>query len=296
MGISPNGKLVAALVRGGGSEEPADHVRIWDLRTKKDLMRLRPGWSGSSRGRLFAFTPDGTRLVCSSQERIYVFDLARQRLSHSFKPKSVDPNYAALTPNGKTVACAAGGKVGLYDLASGKELAVIPSPPLARQVVISADGAVLAVSHLNGRVSLYDLKKNKPLPELQRTDKRGYWKVALSQDGKQLVATYGSEDNKLIDLGTREVLHRVNYLGHEVALRAEGVAFASNGKRIVSAGHGTGQGIFVWEPATGKVSGDKSGDGSQWTCMALSKDGRTVVVGHKVVKVYALRDKDGPEP
>jgi WD40 repeat protein len=299
--ISPDSKQVAALVRGSGSieDEQDDHIRIWDLKTKKEVARIRPRWKGGWRGQLFQFTPDGKWLIASCNQEVYVFDLKGKKLARTFKPKTVAPLYAALTPDGKTVACAAD-RVGLYDLATGKELAVMKSPPDARRVVVSRDGSTLAVAHQKGRISLFDLKKRKPLFDYTAwQDTRGYCELALSPDGKKLVAQTGNSFLQLTDLKTREDVVSLNFLDKKLKVGHSscGMAFTPDGKRLVTAGRGTGAGVFLWEPATGKVEGDRVNRSTSLSAVALSRDGKTLVVGYKTVIVYDVRDKKtDPEP
>lgn len=92
LAISPDGKQVAALVRGGwdGQEKSGDNVRIVDVKTKKEVVRLRPGW-GNARGGLLAYTPDSKQVVCSSEKAVYVFDLKSGKLARTFTTRAARP-------------------------------------------------------------------------------------------------------------------------------------------------------------------------------------------------------------
>src|SRR5436190_22709434 len=63
--LSSDGKMLAAIVDGSADDggRGGKCIRIWDIKTRKDLARLRTDEGGI--GHLFAFTPDGAHLVCS---------------------------------------------------------------------------------------------------------------------------------------------------------------------------------------------------------------------------------------
>src|SRR5262249_14106182 len=103
--ISPDGKQAAALVRGDPNDDDHhDHIRLWDVRGKKEVARIYPEQE-AIRGRLFAYTTDGKSIVCSSAKAVYFYDLKTRKLARSFKTK-VSPQLAVLSGDGKTVVCA----------------------------------------------------------------------------------------------------------------------------------------------------------------------------------------------
>ena len=53
---------------------PRDHVKIWDLKAKKEAAAFEVGFGGLFPGTLFAFSPDGKKIVASSVKGLYVFD------------------------------------------------------------------------------------------------------------------------------------------------------------------------------------------------------------------------------
>jgi WD40 repeat protein len=300
--ISPDGKQVAALVRGcADDKEKEDHVRLWELATKKEAGRLYPRWDGGF-GQLFAYTPDGKQLVASSMKAVYVFDLKARKLSRTFTPKAAPGGRAALSGDGKTLVCGEK-QVGVYEFATGKEIAVLKSPEAIYRVAVSRDGKLAAAAHRNGKVTVWDVPKRKALHTFEMKGGAGVAELAFSPDGKRLAAagTYatGSEAKTwLYDLERLRVEASLGYSRSGLgSFSPYGVAFTPDGKRVVMAGRGKGNGIYTWEPATGEVDGNTARPTKakpevpfvSMNSMALSADGHLLVTGYTRVRVWDLR-------
>ena len=165
--ISPDGKQVAALIRGGWDDnERADHIRVLDLKTNKEVARVRPGW-GNARGLLFAYTPDGKHLVCSSEEAVYVYDAKTRKLARRFTTRAAAPHHAALSSDGKTLVTGDDQRLGVYELTTGKELAGMEAPEPVRNVAVSRDGKRVAAAHRHGKVTVWEVKGRKILHKFE---------------------------------------------------------------------------------------------------------------------------------
>src|SRR5262249_34998179 len=74
LAISPDGRLLAAALTSFGAEERVAQIRIWDIATKHERMRLQPKVSSV---RSLAFSTDGKTLVSGMDDTTaVVWDIA----------------------------------------------------------------------------------------------------------------------------------------------------------------------------------------------------------------------------
>jgi WD40 repeat protein len=301
--VAPDGKFAAALMRGygkgKGQDVANDHVRVWDLKAKKQALLFQAGFAGLYPGALFAYTPDGKRLVASTSKGLYVFDAKTGRQDKAFEPR-LSPSVACLAHDGKAALCAAGGELAAYDLKSGKELfAVKAKMSSVRHLAASPDGRLAAASDSKGNVYLFDLKARKELAALPKGKRVGTTVLAFSPDSKRLAACDDAQRYSVYDVKTREEVASLDMQQLGAAVVPYGLAFTPDGKRVVAAGQGTGVGVYVWELKTGKVLGDTTVRPVTNRSMALSSDGKTLVTGYKELKVFDLTEekkKAKPKP
>jgi WD40 repeat protein len=112
--LSPDGKL--ALSGDAGST-----LVLWDADKGEKIrswQRQPPGWLNS-----LAFSPDGTRIVCSGGEDLVFWDVVTGKEVRRLRGHA-RPVYAlAFSPDGKRLASAGqSGTIRLWDIAAGKEI------------------------------------------------------------------------------------------------------------------------------------------------------------------------------
>jgi WD40 repeat protein len=311
--ISPDGKQVAAFVRGTSHEkEERETIRVWDLKTKKEVARIPAEWERGP-GRLFTYTPDGKQLVCTSTKAVFVYDLAKRKLARTFTTKAAGPSRAALSGDGKTLVCG-DARVGVYELATGKELTAMEAPHRVYSIAVSHDGKRVAAGHYGAKITrkitiwdapsrtiLHNLKIEGGAPEA----------MAFSADAKRLVAVCSSGHGIgpaawLYDLAKGNIVASLDIEKRKMgnAFSPVGVTFTPKGDKVVMvANNGKGSGIYVWEPVTGKLHGRtgmaKKGEDetpyhvSEVNGMGVSADRRTVVTGHTKVRVLDVSKEVG---
>jgi WD40 repeat protein/serine/threonine protein kinase len=229
--LSPNGRRVAALGALGDFTQPRT-LKVWDVATGKELFsfELPPG---PDRATAPVFSPDGKRLAVASDSlprngELSVFDadtgkpllVLKGRFTSRFRPAfSPDGTRIALTVfDGQALPAAH--KLKVWDVASGNELLSIPAPAgFFRDVAFSPDSTRVATAFQD--------------PEQQPAE-NGVW---------------------IWDVATgRKVL---TLKGHSIAgafgTGLPGVAFSSDGKRVVCGGNSLlGSELIVWDAASGK--------------------------------------------
>lgn len=285
--FSPDGKtLVTAALIGDFSRE----VVVWDLRTNKRLGRLTVGgeifgmrfstdgtmlaiggddgyvrlmeevgahWyesgdprrAGPTVGEV-AFSPDGTRLVSTTEDGYaVVWDLTRRGLWVPVEGFGVALDIA-ISPNGRTMAVGSldGGVVNLFDIGDPEQVAPIGSPLAGGPAVAFAGDRLLAAGGDEG-VSVWDVSDlgsiglaSGPLPAGPTNDADVYG-VAFAPDGR-LLAAAGSDGSVTIwDISDPADPQRI---GEPLSAGpvVYDVIFLAGGRVLVA---GTSDGMMLWQ-------------------------------------------------
>ncbi|MCH7728563.1 MAG: WD40 repeat domain-containing protein [Planctomycetes bacterium] len=130
--VSPGGELVA-------TSSFDNTVRLWNLKTKKEIYRL-PGHGRMGGHRALAFTPDGRRFASWGDDmRVYVWDVATGKLKMELKNEYGD---MVFSPDGRFFVT--GGNV--FEAASGKRVTNLRGKSTIRALAFSHDGRFLATA------------------------------------------------------------------------------------------------------------------------------------------------------
>lgn len=286
--VSSDSKLLAALVEGHSSEkEKQDHIRIWDLKSRKEVARLRA--KGLTAGAVFAFTADSRRLVCSCRSMILVFDLRTKKVVKEIKPKGMDYFAVALSGDGKTLVVAHD-TVEVYTLPDGKRRAVLKPRSRVYRAALSRDGGTLVTSQENGIVRVWDLPKGKILGAIEAGAGAERAEIALSADGKRLAVRAAAFTFDVYDCATRKRLKRL-VLNEETKGRLSpkaGMFFTPDAETLALVGQGTGLGIYLWDIKAGKVRGTFDPEIVTQRAAALGADGKTLATAFRSVQVWDI--------
>jgi WD40 repeat protein len=315
----PNGARVAAFTPDGrtlisfGDYE----IRFWDVATgavrRSEALGL---WLPC-----LAVSPDGKHLAagCTAERntdsaRIKVWDIATDRVVHTFVHKGREPSAVAFSPDGKLLAAGYrhDGAIRFWDLASGKEVRVLTGHPSGvRCLAFSPDGARLASGGAEGDGSfhLWDLATGKSRALLTkikgrvRTTASGSTKdgrlsdvrheptlgairsLAFSPDGGVLVCG-GDEGDPAVRVFDVAAGKQVRQLG-ERWNAVDGLAFARDGRSLYV---GAGGSVRRFEVATGKEIGPVGGHGQYISQVRLAPDGRTVATagGDRTIRLWDI--------
>jgi WD40 repeat protein len=294
LAISPTEKIAAS---GDGDGE----LVLWDLTTGKELRRANLDKLPRNRqlmgGQLMAatclaFAPDGKTVAAVYSNRVSLWESATFKQIKS--PQAKDPDApdmgcqaAVFSPDGKWLAVF--GNTNLIELLplnqdnKAEKFEALQGPISA--VAFSPDGTFLAAGD-NGAIRLWDRATGKQVGKFRRHG--GIVNaLAFSPDGKLLAS--GGEDQSIrvwnVASGAEE-----RRFGHPVTRPATQhflanynltnamVAFSPDSRELISSVR-SDRFIRRWDLASGKELGTYEGHQDGSTCVALSRDGKTLLAG-----------------
>lgn len=283
----PDGRLAAAY--------PDETIRLWDL-TKRSVALAIQVRGASADGAVaaarqgeriesIAVSPDGALIAEAfslpgggGELRLWDAVTGQRRLQ-------VDTGLAnlrcvAFSPDGKLVACnmpdkeRGGHAVALLSAADGKVVRRLRADRLGVSgVAFSPDGKRLA-SFGGVRVHVWDLEQDKPPLELTGHS-NALQALAWSPDGETIASAEAGPKERIILWNARSGAKL-----REIKPEAEGIAdlaFSPSGKTLAAAG--MDRGLRLFNPETGKLRERLFFHLQKMTCVAFSRDGRTLASG-----------------
>ncbi len=262
-----------------------DRRNTWDLTTGQPAPgEFDPAWSGNSA----VFSPDGERLVSVRGEGEVIFaDRRRRSILNRYPAHQDNGRAAAWSPDGRLVATGAENVI-LWDAVTMRKVATLEHSSYVWSLVFSSDGRWLVSTHGDGAVLVWDMVERRRAANFNQHSSR-VDDVAFAPDGKRIASA--SEDRSVIVWDAATGRKETTLVGH--ATRVSGLAFAPGGDWLASVDR-DGRAI-VWDLAQ-RQPRLRFNTPQEWIethCLAVSPDGRWVVVSHGVYESATGRQAVG---
>jgi len=166
------------------SSTDASLVQVWDVHTGRNLASFH----FTTRMSELVWTPDGTRIVPSSDKEVNVLDVVTQRIVLKVVPTRIGllPIWT-LSPDGERLASLSGADtVQIWDAVTGRKLNVYQSPGNSVEVVAwSPDSRTIATGSTDGTVRVWNADRSH---QTYHSDSSAVLNIAWSPDGKSIAA------------------------------------------------------------------------------------------------------------
>jgi WD40 repeat protein/DNA-binding SARP family transcriptional activator len=292
--FSPDGSRLASTGKDGT-------LKVWDPSTGRLLS------SSAARGDVWgpSFSADGSLVAAAwgGPDQVRVLDLSTDRVVSTVRvPRAID---TALSPDGKRVAVARwwpGGEVGaVFDVRTGEEAFALAGPnccasPITRGLSWSPDGRLVAASS-EGTARVWDAETGTLRYTL--LGHSGFiLSVAWSPDSSRLVTGSSDGTAKVWEFGSDGARERWSLSAQETKSGIVGVAFSSDGTRVM-AGDASISAVQVWDlgptgdaewanlPAPGFPGAEFMPDGRR--VVTSSREGRFDRLGAGAVTIWDLQ-------
>ncbi|WP_428266419.1 NB-ARC domain-containing protein [Haliangium sp.] len=262
-------------------------LTVWDVASGRGLYTLvEPGGWGSA----MAVSRDGGHLFTTSgQHLVKVWELASGRAVRTcFGHRSV-VNAIAVTADGRHAVSGSNDRsLKVWDVASGRELrTLVGHAGSVGLVVVTGDGDRVVSGADDKSVRVWDLPAGRELATIRGP---ANWSavLAVAGDGARAISAAARLTLKVWELASGREL--VSLSGHGSYISS--VVFSGDGSRAVTTSWD--KSLKLWELSTGACVATFTGEGALFAC-AMSADGRVLVAGDSMGRVYFLRVRESGE-
>lgn len=261
-------------------------LTLWDGHDGKHLRTLDRGdpWINS-----LLLAPDGSRalLLSSTEGKSLWWDVASGRRLPAFSDIPERANCAAFAPDSALLAF--GGRDGvihLYETEKGVEVHQLKTTKTAavlRRLAFAPDRRILAASHTDGNLILWDLKTNRPRQRISGPHGKNAREMQFSADGRLLAVVW--EYPHLIYLyetASGQEVWRLSIHPFEIGA----LAFAPDNRTLAvgdghppDSVHSPEYAIRLWDVPTGKDFHVFRGHQRAIHTLAFTSDGASLISG-----------------
>jgi WD40 repeat protein/tRNA A-37 threonylcarbamoyl transferase component Bud32 len=300
--LGTNGINKAAFTRDGSrlitDGWRDDFVRVWDVKSAKEIVALKPTPSGFS-GEGVAISANGKWAAVAigigygSKERgVEVWNLVTGQLVHTLKPDPDQRYYKvyclAFSPDGKRLGIGRGSDLGsssigaaeIWDLDSVGRTPLVGLTNAVFCLDLSPDGELVGAAGFDPTVRVWNARTGQLLHTFSHLDAvRGPWEsdalrgIVFSPDGKLVASCYAN--------GAVKVWERATEVESQIAQgrtkRIQAIAFSRDGNHLVSGGEEFSLKVMdlARTPEAITIKGYSRG-------LAFSRDGKRLTSGQQI--------------
>ncbi|MBK9260299.1 MAG: WD40 repeat domain-containing protein [Polyangiaceae bacterium] len=241
--------------------------------------------------RTVAFSPDGKRLASGGGGKrgneVLVWDAVAGARSYALAAASEPIVNVAFSPDGRFLAASdLTISIFIWDLQSRKLVHKLEHAGASiYDIAYAADGQTLVALDSNGRVTSWDLRQSNPSSRIIHEHRNLSTRIALSPDGKQVVATADEGHFWIIPTNSGKRAKDIDSSAH----RVHSVAYSPDGKILIMGelSKDGKDGVALRDPATGAKIRVLEGQFGSIGALGMTPDKRWVVsgsnAGHLVV-------------
>jgi RNA polymerase sigma factor (sigma-70 family) len=280
--LSPDGSMLAGA-------PPGKPIRLWDLRTLRDLPPLQG--QPNEPAHCPAFSPDGKLLAAVyPRSLVRLWDVSTRREVRQIQAQGFQVFRTTFSADGKTLAIADGVSVTLWDVATGKCRHDFGHTYNVDALHFSPDGKTLVsgAAYHDTLVRVWDpFTGRQKSPLVGHT--AGIEAIDYAPDGK-LVAS-GSQDGtaRLWDARTGKEFRRLQPEPRDHMIYA--MAFSPDGKMLAAGGQRNA--VYLWDVATGRELRSFPNPGAWVLRLAFAPDGKLLAtwgIGEAAIRLWDVTE------
>jgi WD40 repeat protein len=278
--------ILSVAYSGDGSRAASggrdNNVIVWDTRSWSPIATLV---GHRNNVQALAFSAKGRNLASGANDKsAIIWDYGTQKQLRKIETDK-DVTTLAFNPSATNLAIGVKSKeITIWNIASGTKSNSVKSGNDVLALAYSPNGKLLATSGKEKDIRLWSLG-GKNEERVLKGHNNDVVSLQFTPDGKNLVSG-GTDKNVIVwDVVSGTLLKKLD--GHKEKIVA--LAVTRDGRRLISADSQRSSGtIIIWDLKTGSII-KKINAQKKIECMALSPDGRHLIVGSdKTLLVYRL--------
>ena len=226
-----------------------------------------------------SFADGGKTLVgCGTGGWVRAWDAATGSPSLKTDPPAAPQAVAMLPEMGQLARVTAEGAIDIVAVAGGKAVQRVPALlPVARRLVFSTDGRLVATTHQASRVASENTVRVRDASGREKFSAPaglgGISALGFSPDGRFLVAGSNDADLRVWNAQNGELVRLID----ELLVAMFAIAFSPDGTLLATAG--VDRTVYLWDTRTWKLARKLTGQSEMISAVAFSPDGRRLVTG-----------------
>jgi WD40 repeat protein/serine/threonine protein kinase len=228
------------------------------------------------------FSPDGTRVLTGGQDAaVHVWDAAAGRELFALRGHAA-PVLAAWSPGGEVATADAAGMLRLWTADGRLRASIAGGRGAASGIAFTKDGALVAVSRVNGNVAVVDARSGQ-LRATWSADPRAVYGLALDPSGTRVVTATQSGTTAIWSIEGRPL---VRLEGHTDSIWQ--AVFDPTGERVITVS--LDKTARIWDARTGATLHRLVGHEDRVRSVAVDAGGRWIATASTdtTVRIWSL--------